>query len=208
MNISPEQLQQLRDQLSEIKSNQDFFGEVKTAYQAIPTDTKKAIAQKYVSKVKEFSKGKLTAYEAENQEIDHRRLIPLPAALAALQQLEEELIRTQVLDLADLMWKRFKTLRRIYEALHVNWTGVWKILVELWQYIRPPTEAELLDGYTQLIGGVATVSVVAIEAVSAKAFIAVALSVAKERDKCIATMRKKALPQPPAKRYRRRKRAR
>ncbi len=201
-------LAEVQAQLDILRTHQEYYAQAKDYYSSIPPDTKKALAKKWVSEAAKFTEGKLAAYELAHQEEDRKRLIPLPAVLRALQDLEEQLVQTQVLDLAQLMWRKFSTARRLYEALFVNWSGVWKILVEIWQFVSPPSPADLLDGYNQLVGGVAAVSAIGLEAFSAKAFIEVALSVAKERDKAVKAMRHKALPQRPAKRYRRRKRAR
>lgn len=185
-----------------------FFDQGRETFEAIPPDVRKALAQKWAMKAVQGISDKATVYDPDEQARDHRRLIPLPAALSALQDLEAELVRTQILDVGDLLWKRYAILRELYRALHVSWTSVWKIVVGLWDYITGPSADELAQAVLELWAGIAACAGIITELISAKAFIAVALSVIHARNQCIATLRRKALPQPPAKRYRRRKVAR
>lgn len=187
---------------------QDRMAEAKDIWAEIPTSTKQALAKKWVLKATNFASDKALEYSPEQMEIDHRRIIMLPAALTELQFLEAELVRTQVLDLEQLLWKRWKTARRLWQALHVAWNDVWGVLRALWDFVFGVTQDQLAAALSHLWAGLAASAALIAEILSAKAFIEVALSVMRQRDKCIARLRKKALPQPPAKRYRRRKRAR
>ncbi len=204
----PLDISSVQTQLDLLRQNQDYFAQAKAVYDDVPPDTKKALAQKWVSKAKDITEGKMTSYGAEQQAIDHRRIIPLDSALRALQTLEADLVRSQIEDLADLLWSKFSVARRVYEALFTDWSAVWKLVRELWDFVRPPTPTEIIDSYKELIGGLATVTAFGIEGLTQKSFVSMAISVAKSRDSCVATMRKKAFPQSNGKRYRRRKRAR
>lgn len=194
--------------LEEMERNGVTFGTLKESYAALPTSTKKALAEKFVHKVEGFADEKLLGYSAEQQEIDSRRVLFLQDALSALEHLEAELVRTQVLDLADILWKRYRVMRSLYEALHVSWSSFWKITIGLWNYVTGATLDQASAALAELEAGVVACAAIVAEILSAKAFLKVALTVIKTRNECIATMRRKALPQPPAKRYRRRKRAR
>lgn len=199
----------LEQQFRYLEEHGEGYRLAKETWADIPSDTKKALAKKWLLKAANFANHKAIEYAVDDQDKDRQRIIPLPAALNAIQNLEAELVRTQVLDLGDICWKRWIKMRELYRALHTSWSDVWNVIRALWSAISGPNADEIAAAVTELGAGLAACAAILGEVLSTKAFIATALSVMHERDKCVAELRRKAFPQiRHARRYRVRKRAR
>lgn len=195
---------------AELTRQREYLATLKEVYESVPKSTRDALKAKWVMAAEKFVGDKVKGYSLSAQEVDHRRVIPLDVALQILEDLEEKLVDTQVLDVVDLIWKRLGVLRVAGREVIDHGKLAWAVLVEVFgNVLDDGVDVSTVHKFTDHIGAMLSAIFTLITVTfTAKAFAAVAISVVGVRNSSVDRMRKRALPQPPAKRYRRRKRAR
>lgn len=198
------------DSLITMENAKEAFALMKTEYEKLPESSKDALKKKWTLKLE----GDLAAhisnrieYLEDDQKTDRARLVKVDDVLQAIQKMESSLVDKIVLSPSDVIWKRYYKFVDLVDLVlgrgDILWAGI-KILIST-LIAGTITLADVAIYRDLAIAIFASVIAEASETFSVKAFAGTLITMLNLRDKAIAEVRKKVLPQRRARRFRRKK---
>ncbi len=193
----------------------------------IPTSLKKAVEDGWELKQDFVDVGMKLAYDAEEKSVDKKRVIQCRKVLQVLQDLEEELVDGAVVQPVEGIWMKIKFVEKVAELVIQNgktildalWSLIKALLSAIWNAIKQlffdPDGAvqSVINAFnvawTVLVscGVLMSLSVLQelVKSMGTPSYVRTVRTALRSRNKAVAALRKKALPQSSGTRYFRRK---
>lgn len=195
----------------QIEDTRDAFAALKNVYDEIPPDTKNALKAKWKLKLQGAIAQEIkerTEYPDEERKADGQRLVRIEDAIDALGTLEADLVNALVITPADLLWRRYRGYIEGADLILSRGDIVWSLVKSAFfgLFTLSYEELKTLWEIAESIFAVAVAEIA--ETITIQGYAKHVVAMIHLRDKAIRHVRLKALPQRPARRYRRRKKSR